>query len=1163
MKAYNKIITLLIILIIFLSTTAFSQTKRAHHWFFSVDCWLDFNSGSPPTAKPRIQHVTSYTVSLCGASNLTGELQFSASCSQVFNKAFWLMGNGDNIGNHVLYQGPLVFNKPGSERFYYIFNFGILNFYTDEFVYSMIDLEANGGFGTVMENYKKVPLRSGIVRNVHGIHHSNGLDVWVVNHGLNSNKWYSYRVTPDGVQPPIISEAGDPERSSDTYIKISPDGKHIVHTVSEPVPPPWYVGSFQDRIEVLKFDNTYGTISDSEKLVIKIESLYNNDSKVGFEFSPDGSKLYVTTYHRLYQYDLAAGDSAAIINSRYRYDLDTMPGQYHMGSMQLGPDGKVYINAGTGGAHPSGEMHLSVIHNPNESGAASNFIQNSFYMNGIRSGAIYALPSFLADYFKDPVIKTEKHCAEQPVSFSLELLEPIDSVYWKFNDFFNIPNDTSTLLSPQYTFSKPGDYNVTATIYFGNLQRTVKKKVEIKPIPKPDLGGPDTLMCAGSTLLLDAGEGYVLYSWNGSLPTGQTYEVEQPGEYYVKVKNEYNCFGTDTINVAFSTEPTIIVEPEINHTACDNSDGYITGIVLAGEEPFDYYWTNIQGDTISHDLNLIGISAGIYTLSVVDRIGCSTIINHYQILNNSGAEIEDVHPIDAKCGNNQGQIIIVPLGGHQPGYLYSLDGVDFYDNGGHFNQLSPDTYYPMLKDQANCINTWPESITITDTQPPLITDIIIKPESEAGADGEIIVFAQGNELIFMLLTINQLGPHFTGLTQGQYHLLITDLFGCQTDTIIYIPGVNGYILNAYADGDAKCLNRVAISPLYLTNGIGLTELKATVRYNGEIINCIGFDNKLNGLNATVYPLESIIVLEWNSLTPIATSDTIVLIELVFNTSQFGDSDIEWQNDESSTWFKSQTGEALQAELESGKIIVNNPPGLTIEGSTNICSGSDLDIKTVIINGTAHEFNWSTPTLSQTGANLFITNVTPSHSGKYTVTAIDQNNCIGSFEFDVNIFNQPSTGLEFIGDTVYFYTNTIITATPGYSSYLWSNGETTHSITVAEEGPYSVTVRTAEGCESTDTVYAKDGSITFDVPDAFTPDNDGLNDLFRCIFKAEFVKQYNLSIYSRWGAKIFETNNHNEGWSGNGMPAGVYVWKISFTDYSNRVHKASGFVTLIR
>lgn len=89
----------------------------------------------------------------------------------------------------------------------------------------------------------------------------------------------------------------------------------------------------------------------------------------------------------------------------------------------------------------------------------------------------------------------------------------------------------------------------------------------------------------------------------------------------------------------------------------------------------------------------------------------------------------------------------------------------------------------------------------------------------------------------------------------------------------------------------------------------------------------------------------------------------------------------------------------------------------------------------------------------------------------------------------------------------------------------------------------------------------------DVPTAFTPNNDGLNDFFRP-HNALKADQYQFKVYNRWGQLVFSSRNWQEKWDGriNGLvqPTGVYVWMLSYThrDTKQPVFK-KGTVTLIR
>lgn len=114
-------------------------------------------------------------------------------------------------------------------------------------------------------------------------------------------------------------------------------------------------------------------------------------------------------------------------------------------------------------------------------------------------------------------------------------------------------------------------------------------------------------------------------------------------------------------------------------------------------------------------------------------------------------------------------------------------------------------------------------------------------------------------------------------------------------------------------------------------------------------------------------------------------------------------------------------------------------------------------------------------------------------------------------------------------------------------------------------PYQIVVN-SYGCS--DTVVREiyiDPLTTLYVPNAFTPDGDERNPVFLPIVYD--VTEYHLSIYNRWGERIFETSNKNEGWNGeiNGRPApeGVYIWQIRLYNHKEIGEEHIGHFSLLR
>jgi gliding motility-associated-like protein len=87
-----------------------------------------------------------------------------------------------------------------------------------------------------------------------------------------------------------------------------------------------------------------------------------------------------------------------------------------------------------------------------------------------------------------------------------------------------------------------------------------------------------------------------------------------------------------------------------------------------------------------------------------------------------------------------------------------------------------------------------------------------------------------------------------------------------------------------------------------------------------------------------------------------------------------------------------------------------------------------------------------------------------------------------------------------------------------------------------------------------------------MPNAFTPNGDGMNDVFRVKYPFP-VSNFHFLVTNRWGQTVFETNNIHQGWDGTfkGEPplAGIYVWVISFTDFNNKSQQLQGTVNLLK
>lgn len=135
--------------------------------------------------------------------------------------------------------------------------------------------------------------------------------------------------------------------------------------------------------------------------------------------------------------------------------------------------------------------------------------------------------------------------------------------------------------------------------------------------------------------------------------------------------------------------------------------------------------------------------------------------------------------------------------------------------------------------------------------------------------------------------------------------------------------------------------------------------------------------------------------------------------------------------------------------------------------------------------------------------------------------------------------------------------------------LWSDGVTAPSRVIDNPGNYSVTVSNQCGSSSANFIAEEiDCACPVYVPNAFTPDGDGLNEFFKAETDCD-VRDFQIDVYNRWGALIFSSNNPQKVWTGNVnggdhyAPDGVYVWKMSYRTPANERRQLSGMVSLLR
>lgn len=238
------------------------------------------------------------------------------------------------------------------------------------------------------------------------------------------------------------------------------------------------------------------------------------------------------------------------------------------------------------------------------------------------------------------------------------------------------------------------------------------------------------------------------------------------------------------------------------------------------------------------------------------------------------------------------------------------------------------------------------------------------------------------------------------------------------------------------------------------------------------------------------------------------------------------------------------------------ILYVTPPIVNLGNDTILCQGDSLLLDA---GNTGASFTWNN-NFSPNQPQTFVV----KQPGKYSVI-IYTPGCATKDTIQVDYAATPnfSLGPDRLlceGDSVMLY--------PGYlyAKYLWQDGSTKPSFTVSVPGTYSVRIDHACGTFN-DTIVFKYSLCKFYIPTAFTPNDDGLNDVFK-IAGYDNVSLLRFRVYNRSGAEVFFSSSPDKGWNGlfkgQVQPGGVYVWILEYKKkYSPGVFSQKGTVTLIR
>lgn len=234
------------------------------------------------------------------------------------------------------------------------------------------------------------------------------------------------------------------------------------------------------------------------------------------------------------------------------------------------------------------------------------------------------------------------------------------------------------------------------------------------------------------------------------------------------------------------------------------------------------------------------------------------------------------------------------------------------------------------------------------------------------------------------------------------------------------------------------------------------------------------------------------------------------------------------------------------------------PSLHLPKDSFLCQG-----KTLLLNaGTGYtSYLWQDGSTNSTFSVLT--------TGSYWVTVRDINNCSANSDTTIIRYIEPAPANFLISDTSLCRNQSLfLTINTSYTNYLWSTGERSNSIIISQAGNYWLTVTNSKGCQATEnlTVIAKNCFSEIYFPNAFTPNNDGKNDVYRPYLFGE-SDYFNLTIFNRYGQIVFYSEKPENGWdgrlSGKLQDAGTYTWQAHYRIRGKKDETESGTLLLIR
>jgi len=618
-----------------------------------------------------------------------------------------------------------------------------------------------------------------------------------------------------------------------------------------------------------------------------------------------------------------------------------------------------------------------------------------------------------------------------------------------------------------------------------------------------------------ATIQAAGGSGIFTFLWSNSA-SSQTISGLSAGTYSVVTTDNNNCSSVNTVTV--SSIPTISYSLTIVNPSCNGLANGSVVINISSPGTYTYLWQNG-----SSQASVTGLPAGNYSVTISNATGCSAI-----------AQVQLVDPAaitfttsssNLTCANScDGSINVSSNGGILP-YAYR------WSNNNTTNSISSlcvGSYSLTVTDSNGCVGNISTVITSPATITASVTSTNINCYGNNNGWVQINSATGGISPFTFLWNTTATSQQINNLSPGIYSVTITDANGCTTDTSVLIT-----------------------QP---------TLLQASITNNNPQI-CAG----------------------QNILLSAGASGGTPAYSFLWSNNLIGSTTIVSPN-ATSVYSVSVTDANGCVTSDSVTVIVNALPIVTFGSDKQVGCGP---LCVTLFNQTpfAQQLTWTLGD-GNTIAGADSINHCFLNPGSYSIslTITDSNGCSNTDSLLNYITVYPDPAAAFItnpsvlapmNSIVQFFDKSI-----GADSLNWLFGDFSNStsslrnpsFSYNDTGAFTITLIAINEYGCKDTAY---GSIDINpesnvfVPNTFTPNNDGVNDLFSPIATGIVATDYELLIFDRWGNLIFETNDPSQGWNGkvNGgkdvAQQDTYVWKLRCINLLGERKRLLGHVNLVK